>query len=949
MLLHRVYVFLSVFLMALCVAMPARADFESATQLVNELKTQINDDTDSEIAELYQDLTNALAEHQPTDNTSTVAATTTSNIDELKAHAQAMKERENSTANKLLGAAGIGAMGIGGMQTLSALAEQSADDAADQDMRAYLATFRCDYGAGRNIVGGETNIQLPGANDLIQYTTEYKQIAASLKADKEALGLLPGIESELVLDSATTGLYDDVSIGTQKGAFTSLSRALLDENSADAAELSQMYHDTLQKRQTGTALLVGGAVATIAGDLAINGINGPKTPDVDTDIEYEETKYDQMPPSERITAMEADLRNLISENERLMTEYNENLRQHQEFVATITIPVCREQFQNYINRIEELEPISDKLHQIPVIGYDLSDVTQKHNQCKTHRFVVADGNNTKGIPKEYKNVCNGTKKDTCIKVFNDVEVNMIQAVRIAKEYARVRDDKTITSCANEWDTRLNDDYVLCKTADNVYYTFQFDDVVESNSDKIRDHTARAICTGVYKGKYESASMLLNGSGLPKAATCEFKTDASKDKKLEISDTNFCDKLTDSLKYFHFLINKSTAVSGKCFVYFTPYRSRVGGQAKMVPVYGRQKYVEKHRYDNVDNYEFRKMGLQMRGDLEVVNMIKYWLSFKTGKDVSKISCNDGTTAYLGPDANGTGDDILACDVDGQRVDLVFDDFSEAFNDYTKQTLQAGVCMSNGAVYTGSRCIGASTGMTEAQCTDIINDVIEKCPKCSLPEWKDGACKTEENAAIVSFIDTYGPQIGVAIVSVALAFPTGGTSLTALEWFSLGTAVAGAAATSVSIKADLVIAAEVERFINNVSSKCVTTDCKVGTCSSDTDATKRGAECILNEYLVRMLNLSGDVSAVQANALDAELARLLKLLPLNKRKELGRQYKQGGSQWGTGIQCVKHIAQIVGYVASFASITSSIGSLSFSSTVKTLKDFAGLVDDAASLAL
>ena len=191
-------------------------------------------------------------------------------MDELKENAQKMKEKEQSTPNKLLGAAGIGAVGIGGMNIASALSEQSADRNAEEDMKAYLATFRCDYGQGRNIVGGETNIQLPGGNELIQYTTEYKQLATSLKSDKEALGMMPGIESETIFDSATTGLYDDVSIGTQKGAFTSLSRALLDENSADAAEWQKMKDDTAKKLKTGVIVAGAGAVATIAGNIAIN-------------------------------------------------------------------------------------------------------------------------------------------------------------------------------------------------------------------------------------------------------------------------------------------------------------------------------------------------------------------------------------------------------------------------------------------------------------------------------------------------------------------------------------------------------------------------------------------------------------------------------------------------------------------------------------------------------
>ncbi|MCM1295696.1 MAG: carboxypeptidase-like regulatory domain-containing protein [Muribaculaceae bacterium] len=191
-------------------------------------------------------------------------------MQELKDNAQAMKDREQSTENKLLGAAGIGAVGIGGMNIASALAEKSADADAEEDMKAYLATFRCDYGQGRNIVGGELGIELPGGNDLLTYTTEYKQLAQNLKIDKEALGMTPGIESEVVFDKAETGLYDNVGIGTQPGAFTSLSRALLDENGADAKAWAEQKDATASKLKTGLIVAGVGAVGTLAGNLAIN-------------------------------------------------------------------------------------------------------------------------------------------------------------------------------------------------------------------------------------------------------------------------------------------------------------------------------------------------------------------------------------------------------------------------------------------------------------------------------------------------------------------------------------------------------------------------------------------------------------------------------------------------------------------------------------------------------
>jgi len=191
-------------------------------------------------------------------------------VADLKDNAQKMKEKEQSTANKALGAAAIGATGIGAMNMMSGMAEQKADEAAEEDMKAYLATFVCDYGQGRNIKGGETNIDLPGGNELTAQVNEYKALAADLKVRKEALGKTPGIESEIIYDIAETGLYDNVGLGRQSGAYTSLSKALTDETSKDAEAWSKQKADAKSKVKTGAITAGVGALGGIAGNLAIN-------------------------------------------------------------------------------------------------------------------------------------------------------------------------------------------------------------------------------------------------------------------------------------------------------------------------------------------------------------------------------------------------------------------------------------------------------------------------------------------------------------------------------------------------------------------------------------------------------------------------------------------------------------------------------------------------------
>ena len=189
---------------------------------------------------------------------------------ELRENYNTQKAKEQSIANKLIGAAGIGATGIGAQMAASALAEQRADNMAEADMTAYLATFKCDYGMGRNINGGDKEVELPGGNDLLSLYNEYKTLADDLKTRKEALGLSAGIESQVILDKASTGLYDDESTGITNGTYASLARALANPPGADAEKWNAQKSETSQKLKAGAITAGVGAAASLVADVAVN-------------------------------------------------------------------------------------------------------------------------------------------------------------------------------------------------------------------------------------------------------------------------------------------------------------------------------------------------------------------------------------------------------------------------------------------------------------------------------------------------------------------------------------------------------------------------------------------------------------------------------------------------------------------------------------------------------
>ncbi|MDE6571301.1 MAG: OmpA family protein [Alphaproteobacteria bacterium] len=191
-------------------------------------------------------------------------------IEELSQNAQNMRAKEQSIENKTLGAASMATTGIGAMNLMSGMAEQNADDDAERAMKAYLETFRCNYGGGSNFKGGEVNIELPGGNDLAALRREYMALAADLKQRKEQLGIAPGIESEVILDQAATGLYDDVGTGITGGAYTSVARALMNPAGDDAAAWNAQKADAASKTKTGLITAAAGVAIGVVGDIALN-------------------------------------------------------------------------------------------------------------------------------------------------------------------------------------------------------------------------------------------------------------------------------------------------------------------------------------------------------------------------------------------------------------------------------------------------------------------------------------------------------------------------------------------------------------------------------------------------------------------------------------------------------------------------------------------------------
>lgn len=169
------------------------------------------------------------------------------------------KAREQSTANKMLGAASIGATGMGGMQYMQGMAEKSADEEAAADVKAYTATINCSVsGVGGRVMHGATGTAPAFSAEAIRLKSEFIALAERTRAAKETLGMKPGIESEAIIDKSSLHDHDDFDIARVTRFDTAQERL----DSGDAAA----------RMKRGQNLALGGIIGGVVGNLIINEI-----------------------------------------------------------------------------------------------------------------------------------------------------------------------------------------------------------------------------------------------------------------------------------------------------------------------------------------------------------------------------------------------------------------------------------------------------------------------------------------------------------------------------------------------------------------------------------------------------------------------------------------------------------------------------------------------------
>jgi len=336
----------------------------------------------------------------------------------------------------------------------------------------------------------------------------------------------------------------------------------------------------------------------------------------------------------------------------------------------------------------------------------------KTNNCKLVNAVIRHSANQcvcnpdAGILQTsniYRAVCGQDKgktgkKEYCIDdVFSGwgggTNVQIMQAVALAQEYARVKHGDTIV-CSTKRRSSWPDDYIQCKSSNgSAYYEFKFDDVKESVDKDIQNHVQMAICNKIYGGGWRPDEC----SNISRqTCTGNFATTAR--------------KLGFNVKY----------QDGKCrFV-------TIGGKSNTIK-----------EVPGIDSYRFYSGDIQFQATSMLENHLRtYVQSVKSGVKTFKCVQNARQMSEIeGHSVQGPSDDVLRCTINGsQEIDFVFDDLSESW-DYVSEKGESGMqCIISGGKFTGAKC----HGLNKQQCIDAGKKLQQAVPGSSGTRWDGKNC-------------------------------------------------------------------------------------------------------------------------------------------------------------------------------------------------------------------
>ena len=437
----------------------------------------------------------------------------------------------------------------------------------------------------------------------------------------------------------------------------------------------------------------------------------------------------------------------------------------------------------------------------------------------------------------------------------NIQVTMRDAINLAKVHAKKQYNDTI-ECLNMARTESNDDFIVCKSTltPNVYYEYRFSDAKESKDVTVTQGVEAGICA-IYGLDYTAAGTINSGSVSAGVVTSV----TSWPSYCQTKDTSICAKVNVTAKEFGYEVDNYDA----------------GCKFLNANIYDAKDIINEYGNPPIDNWVFSQgvKNIELYADADLDETIKNYVVAKIAPTtLTSFSCNKTHNRFI---RSGTQrDDVLTCQINGKRVDFVFDDLTQFRGFLGKKKIaaskQAIECMTADGVYDGKNC----TAVGKDICDKLAASNDENCPECRNIKWDEEnkmcVLGSAKNAANWGKAQKIGAVAGAAVVAVVATVASGGTAAPG-AWAIVMTVadVAVVAGATVQVTSEAVMTFGIfDPFVK-----------KANLCIQNKDAVC--AEEVLINELNRMQSYSKEFTSQEATSLDEIFVQLIGMLPDDSR--------------------------------------------------------------------
>ena len=409
-----------------------------------------------------------------------------------------------------------------------------------------------------------------------------------------------------------------------------------------------------------------------------------------------------------------------------------------------------------------------------------------NRQGQLRLFPVCDPNYTEYPADVIKHCVNDFFKST--------DVQMLEAVQLAKLYAKQKHNHDIVCSGTKYRPYKNDDYLQCTSKDAKHvYEFRFDDLDEPVARTIQKNTANALCR-LPGGKYDSTYDYCQKDSQTEQICSGINTNASqfgwsaqyyKSKTIASSTATLGNGQQT---------NSSITRENLCAFDFKTKDSNYALRADQDGL--------------LDPYAFQQ--IQVKSNRDTTLLLNQYVRAKIGAKFKSLQCDNGFTIMYRDNIHT--DNVITCHLTTtnnsvQDIDFVFDDVNEKNKTKTAGGTSGMSCISNNGQFDGKNCVGIG----RIQCRALNY----KLPGGTTFDEKLGLCKLKaaQNADDLAKFEKGMTVAGTIVVGVALTVATAGTGASAVLALTATGLSSAAGTTSAILKniqneyaRDFVVAAE-----------------------------------------------------------------------------------------------------------------------------------------------